>query len=414
MLNKLRLKFVGISLTLFGIVLIIFFTVSYKNAENRVEKNAISILKQLSENYGRQTTVYHMKTNLIFPSNFTLFLDENHQIISALTVSNPINYAGDNTELLQKLVNVALETNEHGGIITINQNTSLRYLIVNQNNNLRITFLSRTSELLELEASRQTATHNTFYLMIILLGTSILLSIWTFKPVKHALDQQNQFLADASHELKTPLTAIQANLDVVLASPDKTISQQSKWMNYIKDELVRVKTLSNDLLFLAKNESKEITQYYTNINFSQLVSSSVLSLESLAFESQKTFDLKLKQNIYTHGNEDRLKQLMMILIDNAIKYAPDLTEIHITLKTNNNKIIFSVTNDVDEIVDTNKIFHRFYREDRSRNRKSGGNGLGLAIAQTIIEDHRGKIIAKNQHNQLIITCVLPLAKRPNA
>lgn len=410
MLNRLRMKFVGISLTLFGIVLVAFFTVSFNNATKKIEKNSIEILQQLSNNYGKQTSVYTSKSNFIVPPNFTVFLDDKGKIVPSLTVSNPISFAGTSNELLQEFIDVVLKNEYATGILQIQNTSGLRYLIVNQNNNIRVTFMSRILEITEIDNARIVATNNTFYLMILLLITSIFLSIWTFKPVKKAWEEQQQFLADASHELRTPLTAIQANLDVILSTPEKTIAQQAKWIHYIKDEATRMRTLTNDLLFLAKNNLHEKEKGHKVLNYSKIVSRTVLSLESLAFESSKSLEEKIKDNLLILGDENRLKQLIIILIDNAIKYAPSNSTIKIVLAKSNLKSILSITNQTNESVDTTKIFRRFYREDSSRNRQNGGSGLGLSIAKTIVEDHKGRIFAKYQNQNLTISVIFPLAK----
>lgn len=410
MLNKLRLKFVGISLTLFGVVLISFFTISFNNATKKIEKNSLEILQQLSDNGGKQTLVYTSKSIFIAPPNFTVFLDQNKKIIPTLTISYPIDFSGNSNELLQELINIVLQNEYTSGIIQIQDTPGLRYLIVNQNNNIRVTFMSRVLEITEIDNARIVATNNTFYLMILLLITSIFLSIWTFKPVKKTWEEQQQFLADASHELRTPLTAIQANLDVILSTPEKTIAQQAKWIHYIKDEAVRMRTLTNDLLFLAKNNLHEKEKDYKILNYSKIVSRTALSLESLAFESNKRIEENIKDNLLILGDENRLKQLIIILIDNSIKYAPNNSIIKISLTKSNLRSVLSITNLTSEVVNTTKIFRRFYREDSSRNRQNGGNGLGLSIAKTIVEDHKGRIIAKYNNNMLTLSIIFPLAK----
>ncbi len=410
MLNKLRLKFVGISLTVFGIVLLSFFMVTYRNATFEIKSNSIMLLEQLSKNFGKQLSSYPTKINTVIPPNFTIFYDENGKIIETLTVSNPVGFSGDNTVLLQKLVDTVLEGDTQEGILTIYETPSLRYKIA-KDTLPRITFMSQSYERMSLEKAYTSAIKNTLYLTIILLLTSIILSIWTFKPIKKAWAAQNQFIADASHELRTPLTAIQANLDVVLSDDSKSIAEQKKWLIYIKNEVSRMKNLSNDLLLLFNNESVEKNKHHIPIDLSNIISSTVLSLESLAFESNKVLELSHLPNVTINGDSDQIKQLLIILIDNAIKYAPHLSHIEVSLSKNNNRVFIKIENEVDDKIDTTKIFDRFYREDSSRNRKSGGNGLGLSIAKTIVDSHKGKIYAKNVDDKLMITCAIPIKTR---
>ncbi|MDO5559047.1 MAG: ATP-binding protein [Oscillospiraceae bacterium] len=233
---------------------------------------------------------------------------------------------------------------------------------------------------------------------------SLAISAWAVKPTAIAWTKQKQFIADASHELKTPLTVISANTDVLLANPCDYIMNQERWIKYIKSETVRMTKLVNELLYIAKSDSNEIKMEKTEFDISNLISSVCLVFEPLVFESGRTLLSDITPHLKYFGDEDRIKQLITILLDNAVKYSIVHTEITASLFRNNQgRVKFCISNKCENIQKENlpKLFDRFYRLDDSRNSEKGGNGLGLNIAQTIAEAHSGSISV--QYNYGIIS-----------
>ena len=228
-----------------------------------------------------------------------------------------------------------------------------------------------------------------------------LLANWTIKPVEKAWNQQKEFIANASHELKTPLTVISTNTDVVLSYPEDTVESQTKWLNYIKNETVRMSKLVNNLLCIAKYDAKRIETASEKIDLSNIVETISLQYEPLAFENKKTLITDIDSGIQILGDDDKIKQVVNILMDNALKYSlPDGT-IKLSLKRiKQSSVCLTVSNTSENIEQEqlDKIFDRFYRVDTSRNRKTGGSGLGLNIAKTIVENHKGTINVVNKDN----------------
>jgi two-component system sensor histidine kinase CiaH len=226
---------------------------------------------------------------------------------------------------------------------------------------------------------------------------SLYLAKWALKPVEKSWEQQRQFIADASHELKTPLTVILANIDVLLAHKTETIQSQLKWLDYIKTEASRMIVLVNDLLFLAKSDQSKDTIISSSVDFSDLVLSCVLPFESVAYEQGKNLQIDVKPNITLLGDKGKLTQLIAILLDNAFKYSDEKGTIKVVLKKKQEKTILEITNSGEPIPAKHipYLFERFYRADESRSRSCGGYGLGLAIAQNIANIHHGKILVKS-------------------
>ncbi len=308
-----------------------------------------------------------------------------------------------NEEAVKKAANVIINSNSDRGKLTVGD-YNLRYMKQESPRMMsggRIVFLDRTLEI-------STINRMLFIFVIIgsigvvmIFGISILLANWTIKPVDRAWNQQKQFVADASHELKTPLTVISANTDVILSNKLDTVQSQSKWLNYIKDETVRMTKLVNSLLYIAKYDSNELKFASVQFNVSDVVENICLQYETLVFESGKTLETEISENVIMKGDEDKIKQLVNILLDNARKYSTENGKIKLVLnrdtKSGKVNIIVSNTSNPIEKEKLEKLFDRFYRLDDSRNRKTGGSGLGLNIAKSIVDVHGGSIKAEHDN-----------------
>lgn len=252
-----------------------------------------------------------------------------------------------------------------------------------------VVFLDRTSDL-ELETRLSKASTIIFLISLIFaFFITLLISLWSLKPVNEAYSKQKQFIADASHELKTPIAVINTNLDVLSQEyPD------NKWISYIRDENLRMGTLVKDMLFLAQNDAGKINAVRTSFDVCHLVSFSVLPLECMIFEAHKTLEINVPdKEIFIEGYEAELKRAIIILLDNAIKHTPEGGKIRVSVEEVRNHVYIKVYNTGRGIPpeEIDKIFLRFYRADTSRSRETGGYGLGLAIAKAIVENHKGKI-----------------------
>ena len=237
--------------------------------------------------------------------------------------------------------------------------------------------------------------------MVIVYFISRFVASIAIEPVQRSWDQQKRFIADASHELKTPLTVILANSDILKHRKSSTIKDEEKWIDSTMQEAIHMKSLVDDMLFLAKNDSGHINEEKTNFNLSHLVAGDILQLEPLAYEKGITIEENIEPNINYTANEREIHQLIHILVDNGIKYTEKTSDnnlsLEITLKKDKkNNIILSISNP-GEIIPSEKIDHlfdRFYRTDQARSKEGvGGTGLGLAIAKAIVEKYKGNISA---------------------
>lgn len=235
---------------------------------------------------------------------------------------------------------------------------------------------------------------------------SLFLAKWLVKPVKITLEKQKQFISDASHELKTPLAVISTNTDVLEAEIG-----DNKWLGYIRSESLRMSELVNELLCLARLDDRSgHALNFAETDLSNLVLQTALPFESVLFEMGKIYNVEVQPDVKARVDESSIKHVLTILIDNAVKYSEENGKITVKLYTHSGKKIIEVHNTGEGVPKDKlgKIFERFYREDEARNRKTGGYGLGLAIAKASVEAHGGKISAKGEYGSWIcFTVTLP-------
>jgi len=246
-------------------------------------------------------------------------------------------------------------------------------------------------------------------LLMLIYFISLFYANRVIRPVRDAWDKQKRFVADASHELKTPLSAINANIDVVLSHPEGKISDEEKWLTYIKKEAARLSVLTDDLLFMAKLEGEAKTET-ERINLSEIVESVSLNLEAIAFENGKSLDCSIEEKIYANASEKHFSRLVLILIDNAVKYSPKGDTIKIRFSTQKDRAVLTVKNNGEPIPvsEQKKIFDRFYRADESRSGKNG-YGLGLSMAHEIVKVHKGKIsVSSDEKNGTVFSVYIPI------
>ena len=232
------------------------------------------------------------------------------------------------------------------------------------------------------------------------------------QPVAEAFDRQQQFVWDASHELKTPLAVIQANADVL----ENEIGQNEN-LGYIRSEVRRADDLVKNLLTLARMDRGTVRPDLLPLDWTDTVLSVLLPFETSVYEAGKTMETDLAEQVYVTGDAAMLQQLTVILLSNALKYsdAHGVIRVRLSRKGRNAELRVENTGEGISPGDLPRIFDRFYRTDRSRNSETGGEGLGLAIAQSIVEAHHGKITAESTPGQLTSFIVtLAAAARPEA
>ena len=224
------------------------------------------------------------------------------------------------------------------------------------------------------------------------------------KPVEETFEKQKQFISDASHELKTPLAVIEANADVL-----ENNTSTNKWINYIQKEIESMNKLINELLLLTKIENIDNTREYEKFDLSKEIEIISSTFEGLAYENEINIKTNIEENLNFNGNKEDIKHILSTLIDNAIKHTKSKKDIIVELKKEKTDLIIQVKNFGEKIPEEEKqkIFERFYRIDKSRNRNEKRYGLGLAIAKATVEKYNGKIEVFYENNYTIFKVIIP-------
>jgi len=237
--------------------------------------------------------------------------------------------------------------------------------------------------------------------LLILSAISFLLAGRYIKPVKEALEKQKSFTADASHELRTPLTVIKTNLDAATYDKELKIKDNKIWFDNINEEIENLNILIEELLLLAKGDAIDIKLDMINFDFSKLINKSIESYNTRLVEKDIKIDKKIEENIFINGDENKLRQLVNIILDNGIKYNKKGGSIFVKLYKYKKyiKLVIQDTGIGIKKGEIDKVFDRFYRGDKGRSREEGGTGLGLSIAKWIVEKHKGKINIVSEGNK---------------
>lgn len=271
-------------------------------------------------------------------------------------------------------------------------------------NTVRITFVENENTILHIKMIFIFSVIMAIASLFVIYKLAKKVSKMIVKPVEETFEKQKQFISDASHELKTPLAVIEANSDVLENEIGK-----NKWINYIQNETDSMNKLINELLLLAKIENVDNVKEYKQLNLSKEVEIILSMFESMAYEKQVDIKSKISKNITMNGNKEDIEHIVSTLTDNAIKHTKVQKEVEVELKKEKNEIILEVKNMGDPIPEEEreKIFERFYRIDKSRNRNEKRYGLGLAIAKSTIEKYNGKIEVFYKDNYTVFKVTIP-------
>lgn len=235
----------------------------------------------------------------------------------------------------------------------------------------------------------------TFSLVFILVFS---ISKSVIRPIIKSMEKQKQFITDAGHEIKTPLAIISANADVL-----ELTSGKNEWITSIRNQTSRLDELVKNLLMLSKMNEDDIKLVFSDFNLSNIVFEAAAPFKIIAEKQNKKLLMDIEPELKFHGDESSIRQLVSTLVDNAIKYSNENGEVKISLSSVKKRIKLEVYNTVDKIDKgkLDKLFDRFYREDSSRARETGGYGIGLSIAKSIAETHHGKIWAKSDDGKSV-------------
>lgn len=401
MLKKLRVKFVIINMAIVAVMLCVIFSLVFHFTRQELEKQSMETMQRLAVDPLQLGALDEFGQGIRLPY-FTLQINAQGDIIA----SGGGYFDLSDEDFLKELIGAAFRSPENSGVI---HEYNLRYLRVSRLSFQCLVFVDISGELATLRGLYSNCALIGAAAMALFLLVSLLLARWAVKPVESAWLQQRQFIADASHELKTPLAVIMTNAEL-LRQPDYPEPERRRFSESILIMSRQMRELVERLLELARADSGRETESPKELDFSKLVSDSLLPFEPLFFESDLGLEAQVEAGIRLNGREQALRQALEILLDNARKYSPPASRASLSLgRHGRGHCILSVSNPCAELSkqELKDIFKRFYRLDKARSR-DGGYGLGLPIAKSIIIQHHGRIWAEYRAGQIHFNVLLPI------
>ena len=407
MIRKLQIKFVAMCMLLVTAVLGVVFLAVFLSAKQNIEIISRQVLQRvIEEDYtvGRPDLNPGGEEEVLLPY-FTVNVWERSGIYNAYVTGGTYADLQDTAELEEILTDCLRQEEDEGTI----RSYGLRYLRRDLGLYLRMAFVDMSMEQATMREIMGSYLQIGAAALLLLLGVSILLARWATAPVARAWQQQRQFLSDASHELKTPLTVILSNAELLEAAP--LGERPARWADNIRSEAKRMRSLVEEMLTLARADNAAPSAVMAETSLSDLATDCVLAFEPVAFEAGKPLESDVAPDVTVLGDGDKLRQLVGVLLDNAIKYGRDGGTITLTLRRTDRQARLTVSNPGDPIPpdQLRRLFERFYRADASRGEQSGF-GLGLPIAASIAAEHRGTLKAESDAASTRFLFTMPLKK----
>lgn len=408
MITKLKRKFIMITMSSLCLVLVLLVgTINFINFY-QIDQRTNGTLNILSENQGKFPQFekgdkpprdlrfgFEMNEETQFKTRYFIIeinedgstkqIDTSH--ISAVSSEDALEFAAG-------VLNDGKTTGYHG---------IYKYKIVEQQSGSMIIFMDCRSEL---EMVKYFLLTSGAVALGSLLFVFILISVFSkraINPIIENMEKQKQFITDAGHEIKTPLAIISANADVL-----ELTGGESEWITSIRNQTTRLDKLVKNLLTLSKMDESNIEITFNEFDLSKSVYNIASSFIAMAETQNKLLQLEVQPKLKLRGDEGCIEQLVSTLMDNAIKYSNERGEIKLSLSTHKKGVKLEVYNTTGEteVKNLDRLFDRFYRADESRSRETGGYGIGLSIAKSIVEAHHGKISVRNEDGKSICFTVV--------
>jgi len=409
MIKRLRIKFILIAmLSLFFVLVILVASINILSYQGVVER-ADETLDVILKHQGRFPGILQKP---FFPgmNDFDEPLDNiptETRFFSVVFSKNgdPVSVIMDNISITDRKSAVRMAQHVLGGEDERGFFGNYRFLVDKKEAHTTVILLDCTNVL---------ATNRNFMIISISISAIGMLAVFFLlfflsklvtDPVSESIEKQKSFITDAGHELKTPITIIDADAELI-----EMENGESEWSHDIRQQTKRLKALTNDLIFLSRMEEESFVLPKIELPISDVVRERAASFTSIFKTNGKNLDIRIEEMLSVRGDEKSISQLVSILLDNAVKYSEEGDTVIISLKKQNKSVLLTVSNKAEESVKENadKLFDRFFRGDKSRS-SSGGYGLGLSVARAIALSHKGKISAHyTEEGRLEINVSLPI------
>ena len=401
MIKKLRVKFIFYNMLIVMAVTTLLLGILTEYMQNSLVKDQYAMLHRIAEDPERRFRPGTDEEGNFYPPYFILEISRNGEFI----VNGDGSFDLSNEEELKTLYDQVLQTDVSEGVA---EDYGLRYIRMETPWGAKLVFSDMAGERATMRSLIKTSILIGVGGCGIIFVISLLLSRWAVKPMDEAWRQQKQFVSDASHELKTPLTVIMANAEL-LTQPGYSDEQRRGFSESILSVSRQMRRLVESLLDLARLDSQRETEsLVAEMDLSSLVEACILPFEPLYFERGLLLETEVEPGIRVQGNDRVLRQCVDILLDNAQKYS-DPGTVHVRLRKSGRQAELTVANPSPELSreECRSIFKRFYRRDTART-AAGSYGLGLPIAEGIVERHKGKISCAWENGEICFTVTLPM------
>lgn len=328
---------------------------------------------------------------------FSIYLNaDTHKVMG---INSEKIHSVSEAEAVQLAKDLASGRKSHG------YRNNFRFRVLKEGGVIMVVCLERTRELSNFYTFLTTSILISVLALLLIFILVYLFSRRAVRPVAESYEKQKEFITNAGHELKTPLAIIESCTEVV-----EMENGESKWTGGIHEQVKRLSTMTEELVTLSRMDESAMNIDKRKLDFSEIAQRTLEPFLLMAEEQGKTLTLDIEPGVIMKGNERTLKQLCSILTDNAIKYSRDGSEIYIALKKKGHKVTLESKNESDGLKKGNysHLFDRFYRGDTSHNTRTGGYGIGLSMAQSIVQGHGGRITAVSRDGETLeISAVMP-------
>lgn len=400
MINKYRKKFILVTMIslfvvlalLIGLINIINYTKILKDSDKTIEEihnreGAFNPFEPIPPVPGGEFNPGGIDREERFRTRYfsVVFNNNNEHNVVSVNIDNISLNSEQAIELAKKVVEKGKTKGFYG---------NYRFIVYDSSDNIEVLFLDCAKERISNQTFLFTSAIISLAGYLVVFGIMVIVSKIVVKPFYENMEKQKKFITDASHELKTPLTIMSADIEVL-----EIENGENEWLDSMKSQIERLTSMTKNLTLMSKMDEDSTTYELNDFNISNVLNEAIDDVTTLLSTKDKNLIVDVENDVHINGNEELIRTLFMNLLENAYKYS--LGNVSVSLKKENKVVLIKFMNEA-EVPDGNLdyLFDRFYRMDESHNSKTGGNGIGLSIAKSIVEINHGEINAIGEDNKI--------------